>query len=128
MEDGFKILGETEIEGSVCWGQKTTVTQDTIRQFTGNWSGTGDITGDAGEDNEKLAMNAGEYMESEMVHCGIGLVTLGVNQYDITGDAATISYKQGATPTACEADTWHVYSAPFECAGYCMIKVEPVVV
>lgn len=119
----YEYVGLTEGD-SICWGRKTLVAQTLIRQITGNWTGTGSIEGTAGEDNEKIALNAGENMVSEVCQTGSGSVTLAINTYN-TGDNCAIYWRTGATQVACEAASWTLYSTQFDSTGYVQIKVEP---
>jgi hypothetical protein len=98
------------------------VTEDNIRDFSGNWTGTGAIL-NAG-DAEQLELEAGEYMESEMVDTGAVTVQLLQNEYDVSGDDVTLRYRHGATPNACAAAAWNLYADPFESLGYVELRVE----
>ena len=70
--------------GSVTWGHDTGVVETNVRDFSGNWTGTGTILGAA--DAEIISLTAGEYMESEVVNTGVKTVELDQNHYDVTGD------------------------------------------
>ena len=109
------------IQGSACWGHSTGVAEDNTRTFTGNWTGTGAIE-NAG-DSERLALESGEYMESEVVNTGSRHVLLYQNVYN-TGDDVTLKYRTGATQAACEAAGWSVYSGSFLSDGYVQIRLE----
>lgn len=113
--------GVSYITGSVCWGRVTGVIETNIRTFTGNWSGTG-IIANAG-DAELIALNAGEYMVSEMVETFVKVVELDQNHYD-AGDNVTIQYRNGNTPANCDIDSWHTYSVPFLSLGYVRVRIE----
>lgn len=98
----------------------TGVVEDNVRTFTGNWTGTGAIE-NAG-DAERLVLEAGEYMISEMVDTGAVNIELDYNHY-LAGDAITLEYRHGATPNACDVAAWNAYVAPFVSLGYVQIKL-----
>lgn len=112
---------ETEISGSVCWGHDTGVTETNVRDFSGNWTGTGAISGAA--DAETIDLNSGEYMISEVVNTGVRVVELEQNHYDETGDDVNMDYRHGADAAACEAASWNDYSAPFQSLGYVQVRL-----
>jgi hypothetical protein len=109
------------IAGSTCWGHSTGVTQDNIRTFASNWTGTGAIenSGDA----ERIVLSSGQYMESETVNTGADQVSIALNVY-AAGDPTTIKYRTGATQSACESAGWNAYSAAFLSSGYVQIRIE----
>ena len=109
-------------QGSVCWGHVSGVTEDNVRTFAGNWTGTGEV--DSSGDDESLALDDGEYMESEVVYTGSETCQILQNEYDAEGDTATLKYRTGATASACQAAEWSAYSAPFASSGYVQIRVE----
>lgn len=110
------------IQGSTCWGHSTGVTQDNVRTFATNWTGTGHV--ESSGDEERLGIHTGEYMESEVVQVTpYYVVTLSQNQYS-SGDSATIKYRTGATIEACQAASWSTYSAPFQSLGYVQVRAE----
>jgi len=115
--------GVTIIEGTVCWGHDTAVEEDNTRDFTGDWTGTGSISG-AG-DAEQIDLDDGETMEtSPVVHTGAVTVTIQKNKYG-SGDAeVVVNYRHGATVAACQAAAWNEYAAPFVSAGYVQVQVE----
>lgn len=108
--------------GSVCWGHVTGVTEANTRAFAGNWTGTGDISSSG--DGETIDINAGEYMESEVVNTGIKTVELDQNHYDITGDTVKLEYRHGATIVDCEAAGWNDYTIPFLSLGFVQVRIE----
>lgn len=110
------------ISGSVVWGHDTGVIETNIRDFSGNWTGTGGISGVG--DAETMCIDPGEYMESEVVITGTVLVTLLQNTYDITGDTIKLRYRHGADEAACLAAAWQDYTVPFTSLGYVQIRVE----
>lgn len=109
------------ISGSTTWGHDTGVTEDNTRDFTGNWTGTGEIQGTG--DAEKIVLNASEYMESEVVDTGAVQVTLLQNQYQ-AADNVTIKYRTGNSVANCEAAALSTYTAPFTSSGYVQIRLE----
>lgn len=120
---GYVAFGphQSILSGTVSWGHDTGVQEENIRDFTGNWTGTGTIVSSG--DDEAINLDVGEYMESETWNIGSGDVRIRLNVY-ATGDNATIYYKQGDSEANCEADTWHAYSSPFACSGWVKVKVE----
>lgn len=93
-----------------------------MRTYTGNWTGTGSISGNG--DAEVLCLDPGEYMESEVVYTDTNTVELLQNNYDPTGDDAVIKYRHGATEAACLSASWNNYVAPFVSLGYVQIRHE----
>jgi hypothetical protein len=65
--------------GPTCWGHQTGVTQTNIRAFQGNWTGTGSIENTG--DSERIKLEPGQYMISEVVETGAVTVTLGKDVY-----------------------------------------------
>lgn len=109
------------IAGSTCWGHNTGVIETNVRTFAGNWSGTGSISGNG--DTEKLIINEGQYMQSEVVNTGALNVTLAQNVY-AAGDTGTIKFRHGATEAACLAATFEDYVGPFASLGFVQVRVE----
>ena len=110
------------IEGSVAWGHDTEVTEDNIRDFLGNWTGTGAISGSG--DAEVIELEASENMISEVVNTGASVtVTLLQNEYDDSGDDVTLEYRHGSSVIACEEASWNSYTVPFESLGYVQIRI-----
>ena len=99
----------------------TGVTEDNARTFADHWTGTGEIllSGDA----EKICLDSGEYMESEVFITDTLTIEILQNFY-VAGDDAVLKYRQGATQVACEAASWNVYSIPFVSLGYVQIRLE----
>jgi len=108
----------------VVWGHHTDVLEINDRNFTGNWTGTGAIQGDAGTDAERIEFdNPGEYMISEVVNTGASVtVTLLQNEY-LAGDDVNLDYRHGDSEANCEAAGWNDYVAPFESLGYVQVRV-----
>ena len=97
--------------------------ENNVRDFSGNWTGTGTILGTG--DAERIELTSGEYMESEVVFSG-AIVTVKIyqNKYDQTGDDVTLKYRHGNSESACLAASWNVYTVPFSSLGYVQIRVE----
>ena len=110
----------TMAAGSICWGRVTGVQEGTIHTFVGNWTGTGEVVGSG--DGEYLALDASEYMVSEVVNTGVGTVTLSENVYD-TGDASVVEYRHGNTSDACQSASWLSYSIPFASDGFVQLRL-----
>jgi hypothetical protein len=109
------------ISGEVTWGHDTGVVESNIRDFSGNWTGTGAISGSG--DAETICLESGEYMISEVVNTGAYTVHLFQNLYDGTGDDVDLDYRHGATQAACEAAAWNNYTVPFTSLGYVQIRL-----
>ena len=92
-----------------------------IRDFNGNWTGTGAVEGVG--DAEVLELHAGENMVSEVVDTGANSVTLLQNEYRPAGDNVTMEYRHGATEANCEAAGWVAYGAPFDSLGYVQVRM-----
>jgi len=108
----------------VTWGHHTGVLEANDENFAGNWTGTGALEGDPGNDNERICFdNPGEYMISEVVNTGAYTVSLFQNLYDVTGDDVDLDYRHGNTKAACEAAGWNDYTVPFTSLGYVQIRL-----
>jgi hypothetical protein len=106
----------------VCWGHQTGVTEDNIREFFGNWTGTGTITGSG--DNEQIELEVGQWMESEVVDTlGVDRLLVIQNKYQ-SGDTFTVKWRTAATKDGVLSATWNTYSVDFESLGYCQLRVE----
>jgi len=116
------LFGDEEGESKpVCWGQDTDVDELNIRDFSGNWTGTGAVSGSS--DSEKLLICVDEYMESETWQLGAGNASITLNKYGSGSGSPPIQYKTGADASACEADSWHNYSTSFTSLGYVKIRL-----
>lgn len=110
----------TTISGEVTWGHDTGVTEANVRDFTGNWTGTGAITGSG--DSERAELETTEYLISEVVNTGAYTVTLTQNKYG-SGDSVDLDYRHGADQAACEAASWNNYTGPFTSLGYVQVRI-----
>jgi hypothetical protein len=110
-----------QVSGEVVWGHDTGVLEANVRDFSGNWSGTGSISGSG--DAEEICLSPTEYMNSEVVYTGPYTVQLLQNNY-AAGDTIVLEYRHGATKIACEAAAWGAYVAPFTSLGYVQVRVE----
>ena len=99
--------------------------EDNIRNFQGNWTGTGTIENPGVADTERVALDSGEYMESEMVDTGTVTVELLQNEYAV-GDDVTIRYRHGATPNDCAVAAWNLYAVPFASLGYVEVRIDTI--
>ena len=109
------------IYGTVCWGHSTNVVENNTRTLSGDWTGTGSISGSG--DAEVATIASGEYINSAVVRTEERLISLRINVYD-AGDDAIIKYRTGNTPASCEAASWSTYSAPFMSSGYVQVRLE----
>jgi len=110
-------------EGSVCWGHDTSVEEDFTVNFTGDWAGTGTISGSG--DSEQINLAPGEYMESPSRKTGAITVILDLDKYGTGYGSPTVKYKTGETEEECEAvGSWTTYSAPFSSSGWVKVRVE----
>lgn len=91
------------------------------RTFADHWTGTGTIENTG--DNERLALDSGEYMISEVVNFGTFTLELLQNEY-LSGDNVTLKYRHGATENDCINASWQDYIGLFDCLGYVQIRVE----
>jgi hypothetical protein len=91
--------------------------------FNGNWTGTADIENIGTGDNERLALETGEYMESEMVYTDVRNVALLQNEY-AAGDDVELRYRHGATAALCQAAAWQAYVGAFLSDGYVEIRLD----
>jgi hypothetical protein len=109
--------------GETCWGHVTGVLEDNARTFNGNWTGTGAVENPGANDNERLALEPGEYMISEMVYTDAILCQLLQNEY-AAGDTVLLQYRTGATAATCNGAEWTTYTVPFDSLGYVQVRVE----
>ena len=107
----------------VVWGHDTAVLEANVRDFQGNWTGTGAIINPGVADTEALELEEGELMDSEVVATGAVSVLIDYNVYR-AGDNVTVRYRHGNTVAACEAAGWNLYAAPFESLGFIQVRVE----
>lgn len=73
-------------------------------------------------DTERLALEAGENMVSEVVATGVEDVIVLYNVY-AAGDAINLDYRHGATVAACQAAGWNDYVGQFESLGFVQVRV-----
>lgn len=99
----------------------TDVLEDNIRTFATHWTGTGAITG-AGDD-ERIELESGEYMESEIVHTGEYTVELLQNNYKV-GNDVQLRYRHADSQANCLLAGWQDYAAPFDSDGYVQIRLD----
>ena len=102
------------------------VTESNVLAFSGNWYGTGSISGSGAA--EALCLDLGEYMVSEVVETGTQFVSLTQNAYNEAGDDVTLQYRHGATVGDCTSAAWNNYTAAFDSLGYVQIRLTPPVV
>lgn len=95
--------------------------EDNARDFAGTWYGTGAISGTG--DAERIELDSGEYMQSEIVDTGDMIVELIANKYQ-AGGTFTVKYRTAASPAAVLAASWSDYSVPFASSGYTQARVE----
>ena len=96
--------------------------ESNIRDFNGNWTGTGTIVNPGVVDTERVELDSGEYMISEIVNTGAVDVEILYNVY-AAGDAIDLDYRHGATPNACAVAAWNNYVASFTSAGYVQVRI-----
>jgi len=106
----------------VVWGHDTDVLEANVRDFNGNWTGTGAIENPGTADTERLALEAGETMTSEVVATGVVDILIDYNVYAV-GDDINLDYRHGATQAACEGAGWNDYTVPFESLGFVQVRV-----
>lgn len=106
----------------VCWGHDTGVTQANVRDFQGDWTGTGAIGNPGVNDTERLELESGEYMVGPIVDTGAETVRVLLNSYQ-AGDAVTVEYRTAGTPNACAVAAWLPYVAPFVSNGYSQLRL-----
>lgn len=114
---------ETEalVSGTTSWGHSTGVTESNVLTFNNRWTGTGLIASSG--DGENLQLNAGEYMESNIVQTGAQTILLTINQY-ASGDTPTIKYRTASSPGVLTGTAYSTYSTPFSSSGYVQVRLE----
>lgn len=110
------------IAGSTVWGHITGVFEDNVRTWSGNWTGTGTISGSG--DSEYISLMPDEYLISEIVDTGGRTIYLGRNIYVAGGDVVTY-YRTAATEVGIESATWNMYDEDlkFDSLGYVQVKL-----
>jgi hypothetical protein len=99
------------------------VLEDYTRNFDANWTGTGAI-GNAGvADTERLEIEPGENMVSDVWNTGVWTVEIAYNVY-AAGDTVTVKYRTDADPVDILALGWTDYTVPFESLGYVQVRLE----
>jgi hypothetical protein len=111
----------SEIIGSTSWGHTTSTQEGNVRTFSGNWTGTGFVTGTG--DSEKILLSSQAYMESEIVNTGANSINLYQNRYT-GGNTGVLKYRSGSTVVNCQAAEWETYSGSFASLGYAQIRME----
>jgi hypothetical protein len=106
----------------VVWGHDTGVLETNVRDFNVNWTGTGAIENPGVADTERLALEASEYMISEVVDTGAVSILIDYNVYS-AGDTIDLDYRHGATVAACEGAAWNDYVGPFDSLGFIQVRV-----
>jgi len=120
ITDAVNVTTEA-ISGTICWGHDSDVVENVVKDFTGNWTGTGDIVGSG--DAEAIEIDSGETMESETWETGAVPVKITPNKYGTGIGVVHIEYKTGDSVGNCEADSWHEYVGSFISSGYVKVKV-----
>ena len=110
-----------ETPGTVCWGHFTGVLETYARSISGNWTGTGTVSGSGNLETVKLY--SGEYMESEIWNLGAGSnAAISANYYRSgVGGEPTIQYR--TSPSAGMSGGWNSYTGTFTSSGYVQIKI-----
>lgn len=98
----------------------TGVLEANTRTFASNWTGTGAIENSG--NTERLALEAGENMESEDWQTGALSVTISLNVY-AAGDAVTVQYKTAASQGDLAGASYNAYAGEFESLGWVKVKV-----
>jgi len=95
-----------------------------VRDWAGNWTGTGAIVGSG--DNEILVIGIAEAEESETWKFGVGIAKIIMDKYPggAGGPIPTIKYKTGNSKANCEADSWHTYNGhSFNSLGWIKVRI-----
>lgn len=117
-----RLIREPLIGMTVVWGHDTGVLETVVRNFDGNWAGTGTVGNPGVADTERLELSAQEDMVSEVVFTDTIDVLIDYNVYS-AGDDINLDYRHGATEAACLAAAWNDYTVPFASLGYVQAKV-----
>jgi hypothetical protein len=106
----------------VVWGHDSGVTEATVRDFSGNWTGTGEIDNPGVSDTERVLLESSENLISEIVDTGTVDIEITYNQY-LSGDTIDLDYRHGATAIACESAGWNNYTGAFTSLGFVQVRV-----
>lgn len=107
-------------DAPIVWGHDTAVTETTVANFTGNWTGTGAIEGTG--DGEQLTLASGQNMVSDIVSTGATTITVTINKY-VAGDTVTIEYRTSASPIDITSESWTTYTTSFASSGYAQVRL-----
>lgn len=111
----------SEIKGvSICWGHDSGVEEGSIRNLS-IWSGTGSIVGSG--DDEKLALESDEYMESENIETGQNNILLSINKYDVGSSNPTLQYKNASGEAGLASVSYVNYLGEFDGSGWVKLKL-----
>ena len=119
----FEVKAAGGSIGTVCWGDDNP-DEEYIRDFTGNITegsgyrilGSGDL--------ERVEFEAGGYIEIETWNLGVMRCSITTDKYESGSGSLAIKYKDGVDQSACEADSWNVYTGAFDCTGWIKVRVE----
>ena len=119
----FEVKAAGGSIGTVCWGDDNP-DEEYIRDFTGNITegsgyrilGSGDL--------ERVELEAGGYIEIETWNLGVMRCSITTDKYESGSGSLAIKYKDGVDQSACEADSWNVYTGAFDCTGWIKVRVE----
>jgi hypothetical protein len=106
----------------VVWGHDTGVLEANVRDFQGNWTGTGEIINPGIDDTERICLESGENMVSEVVATGVEDVIILYNVY-AAGDAIDLDYRHGNTVANCLAAAWQDYTGAFTSLGFVQVRI-----
>ena len=97
--------------------------EDNIRTFAQDWIGTGSTSGSG--DEEIACLDAGEYLESEVINTGVVQARIRQNVYN-SGQSILIKFRHGNSEANCLLDDYENYSVPFESLGFVQIRIERI--
>lgn len=105
---------------SCCFGHTTSVKESTQKPFISTWSGTGVVEGV--NDDEKLVIESGQYMESKVIHSELIEISIQQNKYG-TGSELPVMYRTGIDYDSCLLADWNEYSNSFTNLGFFQLKI-----
>jgi hypothetical protein len=107
----------------IVYGHDTSVDENNVRDFSGNWSGSATITGSG--DAEKVRLKTGQNLESEDIDTsGTPVVRILKDKYQSGSGSVTVKYKTAATQGGLSGEGWTTYTVPFASSGWVKVRVE----
>jgi hypothetical protein len=90
------------------------------RTFATHWTGTGTIENTG--NSERIVLEAGESMTSEIVETNTGEWEALQGEYQ-EADTVLLEYRTGNSEANCESASFATYTTPFESLGFVQLRI-----